>query len=247
MISLPKQSLFFLIFFVSCQKPKLSSTEMIINNSIAAYGFDSKVHYSIEFDFRDYYYSLEREGDYFSYLRKTVKDDKRIVDMMTSFKKLKRFENDTVITLTDSIQKVYTNSLNSVMYFFQLPKPLQDPAVNTLLIDTTEIEGNQYWSLKITFNQERGGDDFQDEFRYWINQDSYQIDYLAYNYLTDEGGTRFRKAINKRKIEGFLFQDYINYKPKDKFTNLDSLPFFFEKGKLKELSLIENKNILVNY
>jgi hypothetical protein len=64
--------------------------------------------------------------------------------------------------------------------------------------------------------------------------------------LTDGGGTRFRKAINKRKIKGFLFQDYINYKSREKFANLDSLPVLFQQGELNELSLIENKNILLN-
>jgi hypothetical protein len=165
---------------------------------------------------------------------------------MTSDKMLQRYENNILVSLQDSIQNVYSNSLNSVMYFFQLPKPLLDPAAKVLLIENKEISGALYWTLKVTFNQEGGGDDFQDEFRYWINQDNYQIDFMAYNYLTDGGGTRFRKAINKRKIKGFLFQDYINYKSREKFANLDSLPVLFQQGELNELSLIENKNILLN-
>ena len=164
---------------------------------------------------------------------------------MTSVDKLQRFENDNLVVLQDSIRKLYSNSLNSVMYFFQLPRPFQDPAVNIELLNSVEIEGHFYWTLKITFDQEGGGDDFQDEFRYWISEKNYQIDYLAYNYLTDGGGTRFRKSKNLRKQQGFLFQDYINYKPEVKFQPLDSLPSFFEQGKLIELSQIENKNIKV--
>jgi hypothetical protein len=245
MNSLPHQTLLFLILFVTCQNPKSISADTIIENSIAAYGFDSKAH-SIDFDFRDYHYSLKRDGDYFSYLREIVKEDIKIVDIMTSDKMLQRYENNILVSLQDSIQNVYSNSLNSVMYFFQLPKPLLDPAAKVLLIENKEISGALYWTLKVTFNQEGGGDDFQDEFRYWINQDNYQIDFMAYNYLTDGGGTRFRKAINKRKIKGFLFQDYINYKSREKFANLDSLPVLFQQGELNELSLIENKNILLN-
>lgn len=244
MISLPRQTLLFLIFFVACQSPKSPSVKDIIKNSIAAYGLDSK-EYSIDFDFRDYHYSLQRDGEYFSYSREIQQEDSKIVDIMTSNKKLQRYENDILVSLQDSVQNIYSNSLNSVMYFFQLPKPLQDQAVNASLLQNKEIAGAHYWTLKITFDQSGGGDDFQDEFRYWINQDNYQIDYMAYNYLTDGGGTRFRKAMNKRKIKGLLFQDYINYRPKETFTHLDSLPSLFLQGELKELSLIENNNIVL--
>ena len=44
------------------------------------------------------------------------------------------------------------------MYFFQLPRPLQDPAVNAELLNSVVIEGNPYWTLKITFDQEGGGE-----------------------------------------------------------------------------------------
>ena len=87
--------------------------------------------------------------------------------------------------------------------------------------------------LKVTFKEEGGGEDFQDEYRYWINQKNHEIDYLAYNYLTDGGGTRFRRAINKRKIVGIFFQDYVNYKPFQKFEQLDSLPSLFEQERVR--------------
>jgi hypothetical protein len=133
------------------------------------------------------------------------------------------------------------------MYFFQLPKPLQDPAVKAELLNPTTIKGQTYWTIKITFNQEGGGEDFQDEYRYWISQEDYKIAYLAYNYLTDGGGTRFRKAQNAREINGIGIQDYVNYKPYQKFISLDSLPQLFEKDSLIEVSLIENKNIKVTF
>ena len=102
-------------------------------------------------------------------------------------------------------------------------------------------------TIKITFNQEGGGEDFQDEYRYWISQEDHKIAYLAYNYLTDGGGTRFRKVQNAREINGIGIQDYVNYKPYQKFISLDSLPQLFEKDSLIEVSLIENKNIKVTF
>ena len=239
---------FSIIFFLllACQKPMTVKAEEIIEKSMLSYGFGYG-KYKINFDFREYHYQLEQNQGHYLYSRQKISKNKKIFDIMTSDEKLKRFENDILVFLEDSIQNVYSNSLNSVIYFFQLPKPLLDRAVNSILLNPIEIEGNEYFTLGITFDQDGGGDDFQDEFRYWVNKENYHIDYLAYNYLTDGGGTRFRKAKNLRKIKGFLFQDYINYKPQVKISSLDSLPLLFEKDSLEILSIIENKNIKVEF
>jgi len=245
MISLQKSISFLLLFIVACQSPKSDSVESIIAKSIKAHGFDSP-NVEVEFDFRDYHYRLVRKGDFFSYSRQTFKGDQKIVDIMSSEEPLSRFLNETSVSLQDSIQRLYANSLNSVMYFFQLPRPLLDPAVNSELLTSVNINGVPHWTLKITFAQKGGGEDFQDEYRYWINQEDYKIAYLAYNYKTDGGGTRFRKAQNRREINGILFQDYINYKPKEKFVPLDQLLNLYEDQELVQVSLIENKNIKVS-
>ncbi len=59
---------------------------------------------------------------------------------------------------------------------------------------------------KLTFNEDSGGDDFEDVFIYWFNTETYRMDYLAYEYHTDEGGMRFREAFNPREINGVLMQ-----------------------------------------
>ena len=164
---------------------------------------------------------------------------------MSSKKKLKRFINDKSVELSDSMTNVFSNSLNSVMYFFQLPRPLKDQAVVPKYLGMTKILNERYWTIKVTFKENGGGKDYQDEFRYWININNGQIDYLAYNYLTEGGGTRFRQAVNKQLNQGFIFQDYINFKPNIKFVSLDSLPILFETGNLIKVSNIKNKNIRV--
>ena len=72
---------------------------------------------------------------------------------------------------------------------------------------------------------------------------TFEIDYLAYNYITDGGGVRFRSAINKRRVNGLLVQDYINYAPLNKKMPLSNLITEFEKGTLIELSRIINSDI----
>ena len=122
MISLLRNLLLLFLLFTSCQTPTSNLIDKIIQQSNAVYGFD-KPDYKIEFDFRDYHYSLERNQGFYSYSRQITKEGKKIVDLMTSVDILKRFENDSLVFLQDSIRKLYSNSLNSVMYFFQLPSP----------------------------------------------------------------------------------------------------------------------------
>ena len=244
MISFLKCTLPFLLLLVACKDINDKKVEEIINKSIEVSGFNTN-EIDITFDFRAYHYEFFRKDYNFTYARTTIKDDKKIRDELSSTKGLKRFIDSVPESLTDSLALAYSNSLNSVMYFFQLPKPLLDGAVHSELLDEIKIEGATYWTIKVYFSEEGGGDDYQDEYRYWINQDTYEIDYLAYNYTTEGGGIRFRKAINKKRVKGILFQDYQNFSPSNKFEPLDSLPQIYEDGLLPQISLIENKNIIV--
>jgi hypothetical protein len=91
--------------------------------------------------------------------------------------------------------------------------------------------------------EDGGGVDFEDVYHYWFDTEDYSLDYLAYSFLVNDGGIRFRKAINRRKIDGVVFQDYENYKPKINTRALDSIGNLFNDGQLELLSLIENENI----
>lgn len=233
-----------LLLSFACQSPKSKKVEEIINTVVVNSGFDSAI-FSVNFDFRDHHYSLTQKPSFYSFSRSIIQNEIEVKDVMTPNQPLKRYLDGVPIKISDSIRGVYSNSLNSVMYFFQLPKPLQDPSVIKVLMSSIEINGYSYWTIKVTFKEEGGGEDYQDEYRYWINQNNYEIDFLAYNYQSDGGGTRFRRAINKRKINGIFFQDYENYKPFQIFEQLDNLPKLFEQGNLELISLIENKNIIV--
>lgn len=233
-----------LLILVSCSNSSHISTSQIINKSIKAHGWDQD-DFSIVFDFRDYQYELKRKNKFYSFQRTTKKEGNVVKDLMSSKKKLMRFINDKSVELSDSVTNAFSNSLNSVMYFFQLPRPLNDQVVVHKYLGLTKIFNKRYWTIKVTFKENGGGKDYQDEFRYWININNRQIDYLAYNYLTEGGGTRFRQAVNKELNKGFIFQDYINFKPNVKFVSLDSLPILFEAGNLIKVSSIKNKNIQV--
>ena len=235
----------FSLYILACSAEEKLFVDKIIEKSIDVYGWNQQ-EYAIDFDFRDYHYKLIRNDTFYSYQRTRSKEGNRIRDMINSNYRFIRFINDQPIQLRDSIVDIYSNSLNSVMYFFQIPLILKDPAVISELIGSAFIENRVFWVLKIKFKEEGGGKDFQDEFRYWIDKETYHIRYLAYNYLTDGGGTRFRKVTNMKEKKGFLFQDYLNFKPKAKFVSLDSLPSLYEKKELIKVSEIENRHIFVS-
>ena len=99
-----------------------------------------------------------------------------------------------------------------------------------------------YDVIEVTFKQEGGGKDFEDQYYYWINKKSHTMDYLAYNYKVNGGGVRFRSSYNRRNVGGIIFQDYINYKA-EVGTPLKDLPTLYENDKLKEVSRIDTENV----
>jgi len=219
----------------------MSEAEKILAKTVLAHGGDryNTAHY--EFIFREKKYTFKNDNTNYLYSVTKTKDHQTIVDILDNGK-LTRTINGVATDLTAKQVSGYTASLNSVIYFATLPHKLQDPAVNLKSVGNQTIKGKTYNVLKITFDEEGGGADHDDEFLYWINQETNLIDYLAYNYQVGKGGVRFRSAYNPRDVEGILFQDYVNYKA-EVGTLLSDLPKLFEAGKLKKLSVIETENI----
>jgi hypothetical protein len=130
-----------------------------------------------------------------------------------------------------------------VHYFTQLPLRLKDDAVQISNLGKEEIEDKTYHKLEVKFSEKGGGVDFEDIYIYWIDTEDYALDYLAYSFLVNGGGLRFRKAINRRTVNGVVFQDYENYKPKVKSNKLEEIGKMYENQELELLSLIENESI----
>ena len=133
--------------------------------------------------------------------------------------------------------------MNSVLYFAQLPYGLNAPAAKKALLGKATIKNKNYYEIGVRFSEDGGGTDFEDEFVYWINTETFTVDYLAYSYATDGGGIRFREAYNERFVEGIRFVDYNNYKPESLDVSLTELDGLFEQGALKLLSTIETEAV----
>ena len=228
---------------LSCSKEKPLSAQQIIDLSIEASGGTTFKKANVAFDFRGIHYASKRNNGVRKLMRTIIDSSGKRTKDILSPKGFKRLVNDSLVSVPDSMATRYTNSVNSVHYFAYLPQGLNDAAVNKELLEETTINGIPYHKIKITFDEEGGGTDFDDIFVYWINKETLKIDYLAYEFHVDGGGFRFREAYNERIVNGLRFVNYKNYKPKNTATALKDLDIDFQEGQLQLLSEIALENI----
>ncbi|MDF0705958.1 DUF6503 family protein [Flagellimonas okinawensis] len=235
-----------LVFAIGCkQEPKKELTvQEIVDNSIADSGGKMFNDYKVTFDFRDKSYTSENVEGQRVFKRISDLDSTQIVDVKRA-DDFERYMNDSLVMVHDTMAVKYANSINSVHYFVRLPYGLNDAAVNKELLGKETIKNKEYYKVKVTFDQQGGGDDFEDTYLYWFDIESFKPDYLAYDFHVNGGGQRFRKAYNERYINGIRFVDYENYKPKTDGLDILEIGQLFDKGELELLSKIELENITV--
>lgn len=234
-------TLFLATILISCNETG-SPAQEIVDKAIEKAGGENFERARIDFQFREMKYSSSREGGLYE-LTRTFQDSLGEVKDVLTNDGFQRYRNGKEEKLSDSLETLYSNSVNSVHYFVQLPFGLNDDAVQKELVGETEVEGQPYYEIKVTFKQEGGGTDHEDEYMYWIHQEEYTVDFLAYRFYVNEGGIRFRRAYNPRYIEGLRFVDYQNYKLEGDWRNqpLHELDELYEAGELPLLSIIETK------
>ena len=236
----------FLLCILGCkeQAPTQLTAQQIIDKAIEHAGGNLYTCSNIDFVFRDRLYSLEYDENAKVLKREFEADSATITDIRRK-DSFERIIGDQLVEVADTMARKYANSINSVHYFAYLPYGLNDPAVNKKLLAERTVKGQDYFTVQITFDQQDGGDDFEDVYIYWINKKTFTPDYLAYEFHVDGGGMRFREAYNERFVEGIRFVDYSNYKPVDK-ASLHNLDQLFAANELELLSKIELEDIRVN-
>lgn len=240
-----KRTLFLVLIAFSCvqHNEDLTANE-IITKAIEKACNNNCEQAVIEFDFREKHYKSSRNGGQYQLERSFTDTLGEIKDVLSNTG-FKRFINNQAYNIPDSVALKYSSSVNSVHYFAALPYGLNSVAVHKRLVGTDTVKGKVYYEIEVTFSEEGGGEDFEDEFMYWINVTDFTVDYLAYQYATNGGGIRFREAYNPRVIEGIRFVDYNNFKPGKSEVELSDLDDLFEEGQLKLLSKIETENVSV--
>jgi len=232
----------FLFAAISCDRPK--TAQQIVDRAIEVSGGERYQSHAFEFFFRGRMYRLTREKGQRILWRHTFTDSGEIRDKKTA-NGFERYWEGRPISLADTVAAKYGRSVNSVHYFAYLPYGLNDKAVRKKMIGESEINGIVYDKVEISFQEKGGGEDFEDVFHYWFNQETGKPDYLAYVYHTDGGGVRFRVAQNERYVNGIRFVDYGNYKPKEKGVGLGQLDSLYQIGALELLSEIKLDSVRV--
>lgn len=232
------------LILVACEEKEPLTANSIVAKAIEKSCNGNCNQAEIDFVFRNVKYKSIREGESYQFERSFVDSIGNVRDVLSN-QGFTRYRNDSLQMLADSIAQKYTESVNSVHYFAQLPFGLNAPAAKKELLGKTIIKDKEYYEIGVTFSEEGGGTDFEDKFVYWIDKDTFHVDYLAYSYAVNGGGIRFREAYNPRVVEGIRFVDYNNYKVASLETPLTDLDVLFQKNELELLSKIETENVEV--
>lgn len=218
--------------------PELPIAHKIVNQSIEAHGGAAYDTLLMAFQFRDKTYKIDKRGGNFEYTRVFIDSLGNDIEDVLNNEEFIRYANSEVIEVEPKKSKAFKNALNSVVYFALLPHGLNDEAVIKEYLGETQLRDEKYFLIKVSFKEEGGGEDHDDEFLYWVNSETHLVDYLAYSFHTDGGGLRFREVTSRKKVGGIVLQDYNNYKPKSDNYELTDLSGLFESGQLEKLSEI---------
>lgn len=237
-------SLFCIITSCEEKREKVSSEERqkiseIIDKTIEAAGGEKYKKASITFEFRGDQYTSKRGRGEFYLEKETVVSGDTILDIVSNTG-YKRLVNDSLVSVPDSLEIRYSTDVKTVHYFAHLPFGLEDRALSKDLVGVTEIKGEPYYELKMTFQHDASGAN-HDEFMFWIHKKDFTLDYLAYKFWEHEDGIRFRAAYDPEIRNGIRFTDYKNYTTPDFNTPLEDLDELYEAGKLELVSNIETE------
>lgn len=219
-----------------------------VDRAIAAHGSERLDGAVVSFSFRERRYTATHDGGRFSYERAFTDSLGRDVRDVLDNDGVRRFVGGAPEPLTAKEAASVTSGVNSVIYFALLPAKLDDPAVRGRHLGTTTIAGEPYDEVEITFTEDGGGVDHDDRFVYWIHRERDTIDFLAYRFHVDGGGTRFREAFNTREVGGIRFTDYRNYtadRENSHFVRIEDYEDAFARGETDLYSEILTEDVVV--
>ena len=238
---------FVILFLISvmvthCGNP---NPDELVNEAIKASGWNKFKNNDIEYDFRGTHYKVFHNNGHFIYEKIYLDTTQGIIrEGMTNDSTYMELNGLAILLGEQQIKKI-RSSINQVVYFNLLPYKLNDVSVNKKFVGEANINGKEYYKVKVTFDEEGGGDDYNDWFLYWFEKETKSMDYFAYYYHVNDASSRFRAVKKKHEINGFTFYDWENFTSDEIGEDIESYDKLYSEGKLKKVSDIELKNIEV--
>lgn len=231
------------VLFFSCASR--TEAEKIVDAAIEAHGGKAFENSIIDFDFRNIHYTIYKTPSAYEYIREFTDSTGTVRDVLNNSGFVRTVNGVQIDTLTEERVGAFSRSINSVAYFAFLPYGLNDAAAVKTYLGETDIRGEKYHLVKVTFVPEGGGEHYEDEFLYWFGTEDFYLDYMAYDYHTDGGGVRMREVSAVLEVGGIRFQNYLNLKPEDKNTPVEKMQELYISSNLELLSEIVLENIEV--
>ncbi len=230
-----------------CSAPDLTDPQVIVDKAIEAHGSNVLNKAVLEFDFRGKHFVATRNNGLFSYERIYTDSTGSVREVLNNNEVFKEVDGERV-ELTEKKRYSIQETLNSVVYFSFVPFFLNDPAVKKRYLGEGQFGDQRYHEVEITFREEGGGPDFEDRFVYWFNKDTYFMDFFAYDYHINDGGTRLREAYNARTISGVRVSDFHNL-ASDRLPNpdypIEEYDDAYADGDVELFSDIELENVTI--
>ncbi len=232
--------LILVLFIISgCNEPDPSK---IIDKSIAFYKMEKLTNATLEFKFRTASFKVMQDGGQFKYERFFSDSTGNVHDILSN-EGFRRILNDKELQLDQKDSDKYRQSLNAVVYFLYLPLKLNDASVVKKYLGESQISGKSFHKIEISFEKSKEAGDHSDVFYYWFDTEDCSMDHFAYS----SGGNRFREVLRTQEAGGVIFQDYVNYQMPldDSATTVDKYDSLYEAGRLRVLSQIELREIVL--
>lgn len=130
------------------------------------------------------------------------------------------------------------------IYFPFLPYRLNDPSVFKQALGSETWDGRALDKVKVTFAA-GSSTDADDQYMYWFDPETGRVEMLAYSFHTGDGGLRFRRATNHRRVGGILFFDQENLGADGPGLSVDQIDPAFVAERMRPISTVRLENIRV--
>jgi len=230
-----------LAVFASCktdtkQAVAIPDTKRLLNLSVEKAGGDLFYKAEITFRHQGIAYKSRRVDTGYS-LQRFLPDTLRTVDILSN-NGMVRLQKSEQVPL-DSVQKKnYGAAVEKVYFWLTAPFGFLNTSDSLDYLGEVVLAEKQYH--KISHQRQKG-----DVLVYWINTETFAMEYLAHRLDTDRRQLRFLEVIQPNTIEGIRFKNYRAYRPKDPKTALADLDQAFEAAAMHRLSDVVFQNIAV--